>query len=588
MLKKKSLKENETKKMRKSEQGITLVALVITVIIIIILSTVTINMAFGDNGLITQAQKAKDMAANSTIAEQEGMNSVMSEYLNVMGEGSEITPPEPEVPDIPGGSEAIVTGAITFTNHTWASGQASVTISTNTSYALQYQVVANEGASNNVNWQAVPEGGIISNLNHRDVVYARLVQGTNYGEEASTTIKDENPPTISNIATSNITTSSISVTVTARDNETGIESYTYSITGKSPVTTANASYTFTGLDAKTEYTIQVTVTDKAGKTATQSVQATTKQTTPTTVADAIPGEGEDAYVFTDTTTIKDDLDNSVTIPGGFQLAEDSGTKVEDGIVIEDNTENHNQFVWIPVGEYNVTNAVDSDGTKDGKMTNALSRRTFTSSGATLVSGDDVIETYYYGEGDSRSVAKDQIGAFKTSAATKGGFYIGRYEQGAGNVCKAGVDAYVHVSRDTAKTRAEAMYSGNEEIKATTELISSYAWDTALNFICQTNTDGYELATTTDETKANIGTDNKTQTGKYEADKYSNIHDFLGNVREWTTEYSSHSLSFYTDSCVGRGGIYNDSSGYAAYRKYYLDLATFSNDYLGFRVQLYVK
>ena len=86
----------------KAEQGITLVALVITIIIIIILATVTINMAFGDNGLITQAQLAKDMTLNSVVAEQEGMNSVMSEYLNVMAEDSEITPPNPPKPTVPG------------------------------------------------------------------------------------------------------------------------------------------------------------------------------------------------------------------------------------------------------------------------------------------------------------------------------------------------------------------------------------------------------------------------------------------------------------------------------------------------------
>ena len=68
--------------------------------IIIILATVTINMAFGDNGLIKQAQLAKDMVANSTLAEQEGMNSVMSEYLNTMGEESEIIPLVEEVPTI--------------------------------------------------------------------------------------------------------------------------------------------------------------------------------------------------------------------------------------------------------------------------------------------------------------------------------------------------------------------------------------------------------------------------------------------------------------------------------------------------------
>ena len=93
--KRKDNKERISKKIRKEEQGITLVALVITIIIIIILATVTINMAFGDNGLITQAQKAKDMTANSIAAEQEGMNSVMSEYLNVMAEDSEIPVPNP-------------------------------------------------------------------------------------------------------------------------------------------------------------------------------------------------------------------------------------------------------------------------------------------------------------------------------------------------------------------------------------------------------------------------------------------------------------------------------------------------------------
>ena len=83
-------KQRNNKWKTRNQKGITLVALVITIIIIIILATVTINMAFGDNGLIKQAELAKDMAANSTIAEQEGMNSLMDEYANLMEEDSEI------------------------------------------------------------------------------------------------------------------------------------------------------------------------------------------------------------------------------------------------------------------------------------------------------------------------------------------------------------------------------------------------------------------------------------------------------------------------------------------------------------------
>ena len=232
--------------------------------------------------------------------------------------------------------------------------------------------------------------------------------------------------------------------------------------------------------------------------------------------------------------------------------------MEEGIVIEDS--NGNQFVWIPTGTYQ---------TSTGVKTNELSRRNF-SSEATPISGDAVTSgnggSYYYGEGDSRSVASAQIAAFKASAESvanggKGGFYIGRYEQGAGNVCKYNQTPYVNVTRDQAKSQAEAMYG--EESSVESELISSYAWDTALNFICQTNSAGYTLATTTSSSYGNLETGIKQNTGVYSADYYSNIHDLLGNCLEWTTEYSSNG-GF---PCVRRGGCCNVSLSSAQFRFY---------------------
>ena len=208
----------------------------------------------------------------------------------------------------------------------------------------------------------------------------------------------------------------------------------------------------------------------------------------------------------------------------------------------------------------------------------MSRRTFTSSGATEVSGDEAIDVNYYGEGDSRSVAYNQIGEFKTSATNNGGYYIGRYEQGEGNVCKSGVNPYANITRDQAKSQAEAMYNGNSYI--TSELISSYAWDTALNFICQTNSTGYVLATTTSNKYGNIATDSKTQTGKYEADKYNNIYDLLGNCIEWSTEHSTSS----TGNSVTRGAPYV-AAGYVAVRT--PSAINSSMEYCSFRVQLYL-
>ena len=52
--------------------------------------------------------------------------------------------------------------------------------------------------------------------------------------------------------------------------------------------------------------------------------------------------------FKDTTPIKDDSGDSVWIPGGFGVTEDSSTDADDGVVITDGT---NEFVWIPVPDY---------------------------------------------------------------------------------------------------------------------------------------------------------------------------------------------------------------------------------------------
>ena len=292
----------------------------------------------------------------------------------------------------------------------------------------------------------------------------------------------------------------------------------------------------------------------------------------------------------ETAQIKDNLGNIVWIPGGFGVADDSGVNVEDGVVIEDNA--GNQFVWIPVGEYKVTTEKNSTG----KLTNNLTRRSWGAKNVvkepTEVNEDEAINTGgsydYYGEGATQdkdgnpitTVAKDQIEAFKTSATTKGGFYIGRYEQGEGNVCKAGVNAYVNVTRDEAKAQSEAMYKDNDFVVS--ELISSYAWDTALNFMCQNHTEGYKIATTTDRTYGNIGTTKKELTGAYTADKYSNICDVLGNCWEWTTE--SYSLS--RSPCVNRGGNYLYSVNYAADRHNFS--TSNSSSYNSFRLQLYVK
>ena len=74
------------------EKGITLIALVITVVILIILATVTLNAVLGEGGLIQRAQQAKELTEQAALEEQQGLNSLMSEFTNIMAEDQ--NPPE--------------------------------------------------------------------------------------------------------------------------------------------------------------------------------------------------------------------------------------------------------------------------------------------------------------------------------------------------------------------------------------------------------------------------------------------------------------------------------------------------------------
>ena len=71
-----------------NQKGVTLIALVITIIVLIILAGVSIGMLIGDNGLIKKAEQAKKDTLNATIAEQESLNKILEEYNTILNENS--------------------------------------------------------------------------------------------------------------------------------------------------------------------------------------------------------------------------------------------------------------------------------------------------------------------------------------------------------------------------------------------------------------------------------------------------------------------------------------------------------------------
>ena len=69
----------------KKEKGITLVALVVTIIVLIILAGISINLVLGDNGIITIAKKAKENTELAKIEEETLLNEL---YTQLETEGS--------------------------------------------------------------------------------------------------------------------------------------------------------------------------------------------------------------------------------------------------------------------------------------------------------------------------------------------------------------------------------------------------------------------------------------------------------------------------------------------------------------------
>ena len=68
------MKEKNLKKILKQKNGITLIALVITIIVLLILAGVSIAMLTGQNGILTQAQNASTQTEIAEAKEKAQMD----------------------------------------------------------------------------------------------------------------------------------------------------------------------------------------------------------------------------------------------------------------------------------------------------------------------------------------------------------------------------------------------------------------------------------------------------------------------------------------------------------------------------------
>ena len=325
------------------------------------------------------------------------------------------------------------------------------------------------------------------------------------------------------------------------------------------------------------------------------------------------------FMTKETTAIDSDK-NLIKIPQGFKVAKDSGINVTEGVVIEDKdvikdigNNRGNQYVWVPVGNgikksdgtsvnitlgryifANGTNDKDSNDTVLTKGTPILKQSAEDYTQEVLINsyyeelatyrqgvvsdGPDGLNTTSRGK-QKQDGTYEGIKSFIDSVKANGGYYIARYEASYGIDGKANSKVsntvetvapttegmlWNYITQIDAATACYDIYT-----TATTDLINSYAWDTAIVYVQNFSEDtdySYQYSKNL-ENLVNTGTN---------GDEVCKINDMASNCKEWTTEYSPYADSSIAMPCTERGGVCFGSSYYTSDR--YNNYATGINPY----------
>ena len=258
----------------------------------------------------------------------------------------------------------------------------------------------------------------------------------------------------------------------------------------------------------------------------------------------------------------------VPIPTGFVYVE--GTKKDDGLIVVDKY--GNEFVWVPIvsgAETTVTSVWSAPGVKPNSKNIT-----------------DNINTEY--------------NSMKTSVATYGGFYVGRYETSwtGSQVASVGNVDPMNGQTKIDGTNKSTWYTFYTESKKlhNDSVVSSMIYNSQWNAIMKWMDDviNTNVSSTTKYINNSTGmghynydsshnqiSSGSIKTGSNENYKVKNIYDLAGNMYEWTQKSNGRNR-------VHRGGRYNgdgtlDPVSFSAY-----NLPTRTYDDFGSRLTLYIK
>ena len=297
--------------MLNNKKGITLIALVVTVVVLIILAGVSINAVLGDNGIIKKANQAASVtkeaevkeAINRTILEFYLTNDyeTLEDFLKAKAEDGSID----SVTKNADGTLTVKKGeySVTVENKTNSSGGSSSGGST--------------GGETQTPEITIGEAKVVANSDGT---------GSAITDAASVYLGNTLYITFSHSITGGTTTVDKTIPYAVTKNGT----YTFTVTG-----TVN------------------------GKSYTKNVSVTVNQF-------------KDVYEYMQTNTKVTYSDGEVWVPEGFKVADDSASTVQGGVVIED--KDGNQFVWVPVAtlaDYKRTWYTGEDQFSDSDYSEAL-------------------------------------------------------------------------------------------------------------------------------------------------------------------------------------------------------------------------
>ena len=511
-------------KIAKTSKGITLIALVITIVVLLILAGVTIATLTGENGILAKANQAKEASKKAELRERIQL-AVIAARANTTGEIDKGVL-RAELDKIEGIGDLPET--ISFPLKVTAGG-------------YEFKItedgdVSIEGdATEPITPSEIALTGITINPESAELEIGGTIQIEVTKEPSNTTEEVIYESNAENVATVD---KSGKVTAKAEGEAT--------ITVKGEKTTS-VSKTFT-----------VTVQEEKNKIVGIIEKSTTE--------------------FANNNNIREVREGNIPIPTGFYYIK--GTKKAGAVITdaENGGAGGNEFVWIPVKNIGEM-AKPIDGTNDNnenkkyrgvlynfnsdkKQNSEIAWSTDSTSyrePANLSDMDEAGNVY----GWTSTLYQEEYDKMVKQVEKYHGFYVGRYEMSLnseGEAQSKGGETSANASADSDNkwyglyTKAKTYAPDTQE--NTKSVVSSMIWgsqyDAMMRWMQDNGVDVTERPTDTPSSTLQNAVRNTGSTtgGANNKDVINNVYDLLGNRREWTQEAD------YTDCRVLRGGFYD--------------------------------